>query len=370
MKNRKLNILFLPSWYPSREHTTLGNFVQRHAFAVSEIHNVVVVSAHESDKPEIEINEMPGLIEIRVYFKKKLPLFSFQKAINKGINRAHKYYSSFDLAHVHVAYPAGAAALSTGLPYVITEHFSGYHPKSGFKWSYGRKRITNRILNKARFILPVSDHLGKAIKRFGADTEMKKVSNVVDTSIFYPTDKKTEKFTFLHISTLEERSKNIIGILKGFKALEATGKDFILKIGGDGDLEELNSKIQQFGPSPEKVEIVPKQHIDGIADTMRSAHCLVMFSHFENQPCTILEALCCGLPVISSDVGGIPEVIEETNGILIPAEAEDLFARGLMDMMDTYPDFNFYEISTQASKLYSYQAVAKRLSDIYLSVLK
>ncbi len=348
----------------------MGNFVQRHAFAVSELHNVVVVSAHESDKPEVEINELPNLTEIRVYFKKKLPLFSYQKAINKGIDLAKQMGYSFDLAHVHVAYPAGVVAIAQNLPYVITEHFSGYHPQSNFKWGYGRKRITNRILNKARYILPVSDHLGRAIATFGAETKMLKVSNVVDTSIFYPTPVKPEKFTFLHISTLEERSKNITGILRGFKKLEEAGKDFILKIGGDGDLEELKLKIREFGPSSEKVEIVPKQHIDGIADTMRSAHCLVMFSHFENQPCTILEALCSGLPVLSSDVGGIPEVLDETNGILIPAEAEDLFIAGLIDMMESYRSFDLTEITIQASKLYSYQAVAKRIDEIYINVLK
>ncbi len=279
-------------------------------------------------------------------------------------------YGTFDLAHVHVAYPAGAVALGLGIPYVITEHFSGYHPQSGFKWSYGRKRITNRILNKARYILPVSDHLGKAIATFGAETEMLTVSNVVDTSIFHPCDIKPEKFTFLHISTLEERSKNITGILRGFKQLEMAGKDFILKIGGDGDLEELKSKIQDFGPSPDKVEIVTKQPIDGIADTMRTAHCLVMFSHFENQPCTILEALCTGLAVISSDVGGIPEVLNKTNGILIPAEAEDLFTDGLAEIMDIYSDFDGQQIARKAAQLYSYKAVAERLNDIYTTVLK
>ncbi len=368
--NRKLNILFLPSWYPSREHITLGNFVQRHAFAVSELHNVVVVSAHESDNPELEIHELPNLTEIRVYFRKKLPLFSYHKAINRGLDEAIRRFNSFDLAHVHVAYPAGVAALNLNMPFVLTEHFSGYHPQSKYKWSYGRKRITNRILNKARYILPVSDHLGRAIQKFGTQTEMMKVSNVVDTSIFYPTEEKPEKFTFLHISTLEERSKNITGILRGFKSLEIAGHDFNLKIGGDGDLKELKTKIQNYGPSPEKVEIISQQPIDGIANTMRKSHCLVMFSHFENQPCTILEALCTGLPIVTSDVGGIPEVIDTSNGILIPAEAEEQFAQGLQKMMATYADFKPSEISKNAVSLYSYEAVAEKLNEIYLSVLK
>jgi glycosyltransferase involved in cell wall biosynthesis len=370
VKNNKLHILFLPSWYPSREHTTLGNFVQRHAFAVSELHQVVVVSAHESPKPEVIVDELGSLIEIRVYFKKKLPLFSYQKAMNKGIAYARHNYGDFDLAHVHVAYPAGVLAISSGLPYVVTEHFSGYHPQSSFKWNYGRKRLTTRILNRAYKVLPVSIHLAKAITTFGSEANMEQVSNVVDTSIFYPANKKPERFTYLHISTLEERSKNITGILRGFRVLEESGADFVLKIGGDGDLNELKAKIIQHGPSPEKVEIIPKQSIEGIAETMRSAHALVMFSHFENQPCTILEALCSGLPVISSDVGGIPEVIDESNGLLIPAGSDHQFAEGLQYMITLYDRFNAEVISKKASTRYSYQAVTQKLNSIYLSAPK
>lgn len=316
------------------------------------------------------VNELGNLVEIRVYFRKKLPLFSYQKAMRRGIEYAEKEFGSFDLAHVHVAYPAGSVAMTTGLPYLVTEHFSGYHARSGFRWSYGRKRITQRILNYALYVLPVSDHLGKAIRKFGTSTEMQKVSNVVDTSIFYPSASKPEVFTFLHISTLEERSKNITGILKGFKKLEESGRDFMLKIGGDGDLDELREKIRQYGPSPEKVEIISRQPLDGIADVMRQSHCLVMFSHFENQPCTILEALCCGLPVISSDVGGIPEVLDKSNGILIPAEADEQFALGLEKMMDTYPQFDPQKISASAANLYSYPQIVQQLSTLYFNVLK
>lgn len=369
VKKGQLHILFLPSWYPSREHTTIGNFVQRHAFAVSEFHRVTVVSAHESLSPEVEVNELGNLNEIRVYFKKKLPLFSYQKAMQHGVELAKNQFGDFDLSHVHVAYPAGVIALGLDLPFVVTEHFSGYHSRSGFKWGYGRIKITQRILNKAKFILPVSDHLGKAIQEFGGKAFAEKISNVVDTDIFYADSQKPKTFTFLHISTLEERSKNITGILRGFQNLEKAGYNFSLTIGGDGDLEELKVKVQDFGPSSEKVQIVDQQPIDGIAELMRKSHCLVMFSHFENQPCTILEALCSGIPVISSDVGGIPEVLDTSNGILIPAENEELFVKGLAQMIDRYQLFDGKGISEAASKVYSYKAIGQKLSTIYSNVL-
>lgn len=364
------NILFLPSWYPSRQHATIGNFVQRHAQAVSQLLPVTVVAAFEDSQSGIEISEEGNLAEIRVYFKKKIPLFSYQKAMARGIEKAIELKGNFDLAHVHVAYPAGILAYQLELPYVVTEHFSGYHKQSGHKWGVGRKRITKRILNSAKKILPVSDHLGRAIVKFGCTTPYQKVSNVVDTQYFYPSETKSERFTFLHISTLEERSKNITGILRGFRNLQDSGVDFLLKIGGDGDIEELKSKISSAGLKPENAEVFGEKSIQQISELMRSAHALVMFSHFENQPCTILEALCSGIPVVTSDVGGIPEVITAENGILIEAENEPAFASALAKMVSNYPNYKAKKIAEEASAIYSNTAVAQQLSEIYSNVLK
>lgn len=364
------HILFLPSWYPSKEHATIGNFVQRHAHTVALLHKVTVVAAFESDTNSIDVLEDGNLMEIRVYFKKKLPLFSYQRAMMKGVEKAKQLRGTFDVSHVHVAYPAGIIALQLGMPYVVTEHFSGYHKQSNYKWGVGRKRITKRILNGAKKILPVSNHLGRAITKFGSNTPYQLVSNVVNTNTFYPVDSKPEVFTFLHVSTLEERSKNITGILRGFKTLQESGKNFKLIIGGDGNIDELKQKIKTAGLSSENVETFSEKSGEEIASLMRSVHCLVMFSHFENQPCTILEALCSGIPVVSSDVGGIPEVLHEQNGILAEAENEAEFARSLTKMMEQYPMYNAKKIAEEASAIYSEKAVAQQLSDIYTSVLK
>ena len=95
-----------------------------------------------------------------------------------------------------------------------------------------------------------------------------------------------------------------------------------------------------------------------------------MFSHFENQPCTILEALCSGLPVVSSAVGGIPEVLDGTNGILVKAENLEDLIHGLESVIMDYYHFRRHAIASEAAQLYSYRAVGKELSDLYLSVLR
>ena len=50
---------------------------------------------------------------------------------------------------------------------------------------------------------------------------------------------------------------------------------------------------------------------------MQQAHSFVLNSNIENAPCVISEALCCGLPVIATRVGGVPEMVDKFNGILV-----------------------------------------------------
>ena len=366
--SQKLNILFLCSWYPSREHRTLGNFVQRHALAVSKLHHVTVLYGVESTHAETQVDSFENVEEHRVYFKKQFPLWSYKKAMTAAYNQLNDK-KQFDLVHIHVTYPAAILVNTFNQPYIVTEHFSGFHKNTGFKWGYLRKQITRKALNKASFILPVSNHLGEAIVKFGVKNSFQKVSNVVDTDTFYLQKPKASPFTFLHVSSLEERSKNISGILQSFKALDQNGIEFLLEIGGDGDIEALDRQIEELGISKHKVTTFGEASSQEIANKMRQCHCLVMFSHFENQPCTILEALCCGKPIVSSNVGGIPEEIDESNGILVDKGDSSSFTKSLQKVIENYSTFNSEEISENATNSYGHTAVANSISKIYFSVL-
>jgi len=361
------NILLISSWYPSAEHPTLGNFVERHCKSIALYQNACIIYATVSNQDKIEVEQKGQLTEVIVYYQKKLPLTSYLKAMKKAYKKALELYGEFDLAHVHVAYPAGLFALSLKLPLVITEHFTGYLPYSKFKWGIWKKNVTKRILKKAKILLPVSENLGKALLQFSPQSNYQKVSNVVDTSIFYPADSKPEVFTFLHVSTLNESTKNISGLLDAFALLQKSGQEFKLLIGGDGDTEELRKKIADRKLS--NVEVFGEKSSDEIADLMRKSNCFVLASHVENQPCVILEALCCGLTVISTDVGGIREEIDRDNGLLTEPGNTKAFYTAMQQMIENYSNYNSTEIASKAQNNYSNEAIGKQLNDIYLNVL-
>ncbi|MCB4234228.1 glycosyltransferase family 4 protein [Kaistella anthropi] len=62
-----------------------------------------------------------------------------------------------------------------------------------------------------------------------------------------------------------------------------------------------------------------------VSEKMRASDCFVLFSDYENFPCVLLESLSTGTPVIATKVGGIPEVVNEKNGILISNSKDELY---------------------------------------------
>jgi hypothetical protein len=141
---QKPNVLFISSWYPSKEHPTLGNFVQRHAEAINPFVNLFVVyvtSSSTIDKEfEITHSQINGVNTTIVYYKKvtsKTPFFSSYKKLKRyrigyelGIEevmRKHRI-KKFDITHCNVTFPVGLIALDLkkkfNLPYVLTEHWT------------------------------------------------------------------------------------------------------------------------------------------------------------------------------------------------------------------------------------------------------
>ena len=107
-----------------------------------------------------------------------------------------------------------------------------------------------------------------------------------------------------------------------------------------------------------------------VALEMQRASALVLFSRYENLPCVVLEALCCGLPVISSDTGGIKEAVDETNGVLVQSENEKQLSDAMNTMMNDYEKYNREKIAMMATERYKYKTIGRKFYELYDEVLK
>ncbi len=383
-----MKILFLSSWYPSRgKH--LGNFVQKHAEAIalqSEVAALFISSdSNCKTKYESEQSTINKVFTVNVYYKKvnhKVPLLSHGQRAWRYLH-AHKIgwqivkaqLGKVDIIHHNILYPAGIFALILkwlhGYKYIVSEHSTEYLPSNTKRFSLARRIGGYMIAKGASCITVVSENLKNAMLRHGLKSNYELVYNVVDTDLFLPRHTDKGKFKLIHISTFNDRHKNISGMLRAIGRLAQQRNDFECWLVGDGDLTPHIALSKELGIYNSAVFFDGIKTSAEIAQIMGSADCLFMFSNYENLPVVIVESLACGLPVLSSDVGGIAEHITESNGILVPAGDEDALLKGFNTMLDNLMEkkYDAMALRDYAVKNFSYLEVSKKFHHIYSQAL-
>jgi len=326
---KQLHVLFLASWYPSRILKTNGDFIQRHAEAVSLLHKVSVIHVKTDpnlkEKIEISDKKINGIRTIIAYIKpsnnpitKWLRFYNAYKLLLKTVTK-------FDVIHVNKFYPGGLFAYFNKkkhqIPYIITEHHTLYHEPYCQKIGFIELFLSKIIIKNASYVCPVSDNLGKAMQKLGLKGNYTKIPNVVDTKRFTVSKPiKNDVFTILHVSSMA-KVKNITGLLHVVKKLESKLENFkFYIIGGNAEDYIKNAKALNINLA----NLVFKNQVshEKITSYFQQADVFVLFSDVENLPCVILESFSCGTPVISTDVGGISEFFPENYGLLIEAKNE------------------------------------------------
>ncbi len=366
------NILFLASWYPSKTHNTLGNFCQRHAQAIATENQVTVVYLAKDitmNEPfRIEVYEIKGVKEIICYYQKKgIAGSGYIKAFNYVVKtELLDQIHTFDLVHVNVLYRAGLLALqlkkSINLPFIITEHWTGYHNSKKVK--YVQKFFSKKVAKEASRLVPVSAHLGDAMHKFGLKTPYTVVPNVVDTDLFKPRLKKDGIFTFIHVSSLVDDHKNVSGIITAFSHV-MDDVPANLKIIGDGEISTYLKLAQKLKIPEERFSIEGEQTLEQVADKMASSHCLILFSNYENQPCVIPEAHAAGIPIIATDVGGISEHLTPAHGVLITKGNSFELEEAMKFVFSNHSSYDPNWLHNYVNEHFSVKAIAQYYSKIY-----
>jgi glycosyltransferase involved in cell wall biosynthesis len=383
-----MRVLWLCSWYPSQIDPFDGDFIQRHAYAAALVNDVYVIHIAPDERGKAtnnvreEIKKKGRLTECVVYFKKKTSIFGktygflkwkrlFRRAIREYIGKNGKP----ELVHVHVPMRSGLLALwlkrKYNIPYVVSEHWTIYQPGSTNCFKTRNpffKFFTRKIIKHSSVLLTVSSDLGEKINEQVLKKKFLVVPNVADERLYYLEPGQSKPFVFVHVSNMSYQ-KNVQPIIKSF---EAAHQEF------------PNSRLVLVGPHEKALGDLAKQtHLldrsiflrgeipyEQVAKAVREANALVLFSHFENLPCVIIEALCCGRPVITTPVGGIPEVIDERNGIFVSANDETSLVKAMKEMMMDYTSFNLREISEKARSKFSYAVIGQLFDKIYRDVIQ
>lgn len=379
-------ILWLPGWYPSKVDAFTGDFIQRHAKALAlfaQVHVLFIVRDKKgivTNSVKIEENISGNLSETIIYYaSKNYPLAIVDRLMSMWkYNHIFKQYfrkrflqTELPVAvHVHVPYKAGLIALwlkkNYGLGYYVTEHWTGYDrgiPENFYSRYKSFRYIIKNVFRNSTCIVPVSGDLGKKISSIVPSAKIQVVPNVVDEKLFYFEANAPEVFRFIHNVSSLKGQKNTEGLLKAFSELQKKRSDWECIMYGpvSAELTELSDKLGL----KDRIKFTGEISYEKVAEIVRTASVYVAFSNYENQPCSILEALCCGVPVIATRVGGIPEIINAGNGLLVEPGNEIQLLKAMEIMMDKLPEYKKETIADEAQKRFSYESVGKQLYSLY-----
>ena len=166
-----MKVLWLASWYPNQLDKFTGDFIQRHARAVSQyckVH-VIFVKKDESLLPNKTVTENTisgNLTEQIIYYNsyktnfkilnRAISFLNYKKHYRKAILQYFKTEGKPNYVHVQVAMYAGVAALwikkKWNIPYFVTEHWVGYYREcvpSIYDNNYVFRLLNKQILKKA-----------------------------------------------------------------------------------------------------------------------------------------------------------------------------------------------------------------------------
>jgi glycosyltransferase involved in cell wall biosynthesis len=352
-------------------------FVKKHAAAIKssgvEIEIIAITvspSAKLFEKKEYETIDENGIkthnVELNSVFYKFIHVHLFWQygILKKVYLQKVKPHFKPDIIHSNVLYPAAIMgdwlANREGLPHIITEHWSkvnDFMNKSFFS-RYGLKAY-----NRAKKITVVSEFLGKNISGHLTDKEkIVRVPNVINTHVFNYEAKQShpEKLVFTCTAswTAPKRPDLIFESLE--KISHSIKRKITLNVIGRGPLlDELKNKKWTFS-----VNYHGNLDSSGIAAILHRSDFFLHASDMETFSIVTVEALATGTPVLTSQVGGLPELVNENNGLILQNRLED-WTQGIVKL--TERNFDYEAISRSAQK-FSVSEIGKAFREVYLSV--
>lgn len=407
-----MNILHLLSWFPTPDDPTLGNFCLRMIDALPEnCHSVILsVCNGKNITKSYEIKEIAGAhhTHVQIYIRppknNALRKLKILRMYQYGLRYIKKRFFNPDLIHLHVAYPLGQVALLWrklyGYKYVLTEHWTIYQPQNKDVLVGRLKKKIVKIANNATLIMPVSLDLQYCMESHGIHNRFKVIYNLVNTDMFRisksevtsaarPVDSHQKCSTFdtvndlgraaghnmhgskkqiLHISTLRDEAKNFSGILRTIKQLRQQRDDFELHVIHDYEALEFKAFVKEHHLE-DCVIFHGKKTSSEVAKAYQKADFFMLFSNFENLPCVIVEAFASGVPVLSTAVGGIAEILSPERGVLINSGDENALLRSMNTLLDHYPDYDRQAIRDYAVRTFAADKIGGQIAEAYKEIL-
>ncbi|KGA99116.1 N-acetyl-alpha-D-glucosaminyl L-malate synthase [Alkalihalobacillus alcalophilus ATCC 27647 = CGMCC 1.3604] len=285
-----------------------------------------------------------------------------------------------DVLHVHYALPHAICGIlakqmvGDELKIVTTLHGTditvlGYDPSL--------VELIRFAIEKSDYVTAVSQDLIKQTKELVAtDKEIETVYNFIDERVYTRKEvselrrhyriKETEK-VFIHISNFRP-VKRVTDVVKTFHKVAEKVDAKLLLIGNGPDLPIVRDLVKEYQLEDRVLILGNQKHI---AELLSMSDLLFLLSEKESFGLVALEAMSCGVPVIGTKVGGIPEVVEHgVTGYLCPVGDINCIAEKTIELLNDQTKYEAFQQASieRAKTLFYSETIVKQYERIYQNV--
>ena len=285
------------------------------------------------------------------------------------------HYNKYDLIHYFFSLPTAFLSVLPGehlkLPYIVSlrgsdvPHYDIYNKKLQFLHKLYLP-ITKFIWKKAKAVLAVTNSLKETALLTEPNQLIEIIPNGIDTNIFLPAkcERNDNEFRLITISRLIKRK----GIEYVFKALsEINDISISLTIIGEGNYENELKRMRDNLGLANRVSFLGFREKTTIPFYLCQSDVFILLSLAEAFGNVIAEAMACGLPIIGANEGGIPDLVDKGNGILVEATNVTQIKSAIM-AMKTNKEMRIKMGKANAEKIeqnYKWEKVASAYYKIY-----
>lgn len=341
----ELRVLVIPKDFPTPENPQAGIFILRRLQAMQERgHDIFVLRIVPYSPPfgperwrvynalprdtvveGIPVRTLRALIPPRMIGVEYLPLF-VQRAVAAEIRRFKA-----DLVHASYILPCGHIAVRQNVPSIVTMH--GIDANEWPDRRPGMRRATREVLRKATQMTAVSASLAKTIQRV-EPCDVRVIWNGADERFFFPQDRSAareslalpaDRFIVSYAGVMD-REKGMFDLLDAIDRVRDL-RPLLLLAGTGVDAAGVESEARRRQIDLRMLGRVPQETI---ARVYAAADVVTLASWMEGMPNVVCEAMLSQRAIVSTAVGGVPEIVQDgESGLLVPIRNIEAFANAL-----------------------------------------
>lgn len=310
--------------------------------------------------------EIVAVVNPKSPLAKKFEKIGIQTVLAKNPLLGHfsNTLKEISLVHAHDGRAVHWAAIHKAIfkvPFVATRRVINPLKNNVFThWSY----------SSANKLIGISKYICSSISNFTNDPD---ISCISDSPVAYPVNIDTikrvkkrygSKFVVIQAGTLREHKAFDVSIRAA--RILASHKDIVFLFLGDGPEKE---KLRELAGGLQNVEFLGRR--SDMGNWFQVADCLILPSREEGLGSVLLEAMLAGVPVVASNVGGIPDLVKEgETGLLVDADDPQTLAERILELYSC-PELRrlLSENASDSVKSLRIERIAEQYIELYENIL-